>query len=351
MTKTKTPQTMEELLSKKNRGLKTFRRGEVVEGTVISKNRREVFVDLGAKSEGIISSREIEDDSDSISDLQIGDRVIAFVAQAENDQGYTILSLKRAESERSWRRLEEAFANKEVLTVKVVDSNKGGLVVEVLGGTRGFVPFSHLMKSPSDEPPSSVIGQEMKVVVIEIDRANNRLVFSEKTAAFLSNPQIKNFYKNLKPGKKMKGAVSSISSFGVFVELAPGIEGLVHISEVSWERIGHPNEVVKEGDRVEVELLSVDEENGQLALSMKTLQKNPWEEIAKKYRIGQTVNGVVTKTAPFGAFVRLPEGVEGLIHVSETTGPLYENDEVKAVVINLEPKKQKLGLSVKRLDR
>jgi small subunit ribosomal protein S1 len=345
----KNPQTMADLLLNTKRTLRAFRRGEVVEGVVISSGRREIFVDLGAKSEGIISSRELEESPNSISGLEVGDKVIASVVQTENDQGYTILSLSRAESERSWRRLEEALASREVLTVKVVDANKGGLVVETGTGTRGFVPFSHLRQQFSDTEASSMLNQTLSVIVIELNRPNNRLVFSEKMAALLSDPKIKAFYEILKPSKKMKGRVTSVSPFGVFVELTPGVEGLVHISEVGWERVEHPSEVVKEGDKVDVVVLSIDQERGQLALSMKALQKNPWERVAKKYKVGDIVSGKVTKTVPFGAFVRLPEGVEGLIHVSETTGPLDEGDEVKAVVINLEPEKQKLGLSVKQL--
>jgi len=343
---------MEDLLLNTKRTLRTFRRGEVVEGDVVSVNRHEVFVDLGAKSEGIISNRELEGDLDSILGLAVGDKVLASVVQTENDQGYTILSLKKAESERSWRQLQDLFARKGTLTVKVVDSNKGGFVVETAGGLRGFVPFSHLIRPPasdSSSTPSPLLGRTLTVSVIELNQANNRLVFSEKIAALLTDPQTKSFYENLRPGKKLKGRVTTVSSFGVFVELAPGVEGLVHISEIGWERVEDPGEVVRKGDEVEVSILSIDRERGQLALSMRARQKNPWEKVARQYHVGDVVSGTVTKTVPFGAFVRLPEGVEGLIHVSETTGPLAEGEEVETVIINLEPEKQKLGLSIKQL--
>lgn len=352
--------TMAELLSNTNRTLKTFRYGEVVEGTVISVGRKEVFVDLGSKSEGIISEREFEDETDSIAGLDVGDTVVASVTQTENDQGYIILSLKRAQGERSWREVEEAFENETVLEAKVVDSNKGGLVVELASGLRGFVPFSHLNSGTSlprsdpsktdllrgDSPP---LGQTLSVRVIELNRPINRLVFSEKLATLLSDPKTKEFFAGLKPDKKLKGTVTSIFPFGVFVKLKPGVEGLVHISEMSWQRIDHPSEIVKAGDEIEVVVLSINREQGKLALSMKPLRKNPWEEVAEKYKVGEHVVGTITKMAPFGAFVKLPEGVEGLIHVSETTGPLVEGEEVEAVIINLEPEKRKLGLSVKRL--
>lgn len=341
---------MQELLTNTNRTLRTFRYGEVVEGMVISVGRKEVFVDLGSKSEGIIGSREIEDDPDSISGLNVGDKVIATVVQTENDQGYTILSLRRAQSERVWREIEEALKNETVLEVKVVDSNKGGLVVELSGGLRGFVPFSHLNTSySSDTTYEALLGQTLKVRVIELNRAINRLVLSEKLATLFSDPKVKKFFANLKPEKRMKGTVTSIFPFGIFVELTPGVEGLAHISEISWQRIDHPSEVVKIGDEVEVTVLSINREQGKLALSMRSLHKNPWEAVAAKYKVGDTITGIVTKKAPFGAFVKLPEGVEGLIHVSETTGPLAEGEEIQAVIINLEPEKRKLGLSIKKL--
>lgn len=341
---------MQELLTSTNRTLKTFRYGEVVEGTVISAGRREVFVDLGSKSEGIIGSREIEDDPDSISGLNVGDNIIATVVQTENDQGYTILSLKRAQAERAWREVEEALGNETILEAKVVDSNKGGLVVELRTGLRGFVPFSHLNTTyPSDTTNEDFLGQTLNIRVIELNRAINRLVFSEKLATLLSDPEVKKFFASLEPEKKLKGTVTSIFPFGIFVQLHPGVEGLVHISEICWWRIDHPSEVVKVGDEVEVAVLRVNWEQAKLALSMRSLRQNPWETVAEKYKVGDTVSGIVTKTAPFGAFVKLPEGIEGLIHVSETTGPLAEGEEVEVVIINLEPEKQKLGLSVKQL--
>lgn len=350
MSEAKKPQTMAELLSSTNRTLRTFRYGEVVEGMVISVGRKEVFVDLGSKSEGIIGGREFEEEIGSVSGFKVGDKVLATVIQTENDQGYIILSYKKAQTERTWREVEEAFRNGTALKVKVLDSNKGGLVVECLPtGLRGFVPFSHLNNVPPN--PSSLLGQELTVRVIELDRGLNRLVFSEKLATLFADPRVGEFFKNIEPGRKLKGRVSTLSPFGVFAEVPPGVEGLIHISEISWERIDRPEEVLKVGDEVEVLVLSVDGERGQLALSMKALQENPWEKVARKYKVGDTVAGLVTKIAPFGAFLKLPEGVEGLIHVSETTGPLAEGEEVRVAIINLEPEKQKLGLSVKKLKK
>ena len=343
---------MEELWSNTNRTLRTFRYGDIVEGTVIAVGRKEVFVDLGSKSEGVISGREFEEEADSISGLKVGDKVLAAVLQTENDQGYIILSLKKAQGERAWRNVEEAFREGTTLEVKVIDFNKGGLVVEYQS-LSGFVPFSHLnphrFDSANPESAQNLLGQTLKVRVIELNRAINRLVFSEKLADLLSNPQTKKFFESLKPEKKLKGTVTAIFPFGAFVELAPGVEGLLHISEMCWGRIESPEELVKVGDQVEVVVLSVNRERGQLALSLRALQPNPWEELTKKYKVGDRVKGEITRIAPFGAFVRLPEGIEGLIHVSETTGPLTEGEKVEAVIINLEPEKQKLGLSVKKL--
>jgi len=194
---------MEELLLSTNRTLRTFRYGEVVEGAVISVGRKEVFVDLGSKSEGIIGSREIEEEPNSISGLKVGDKVLATVIQTENDQGYTILSLKKAQGERAWRNIEEAFRNRAPLEVKVVDFNKGGLVVECLpAGPRGFVPFSHLntpLPNHTESALPSLVGKTLTVRVIELDRTINRLVFSEKLATIFADPKVKVFFEKVLP--------------------------------------------------------------------------------------------------------------------------------------------------------
>lgn len=345
---------MGELLSSTKSTLKTFRYGDLVEGRVISMSRSQAFVDLGAKSEGIIGGRKgvREREYEDVSTLTVGDRVLAKVLQSENDQGYIVLSLKKAATESAWRQVLLAEESGGVLPVTVTDSNRGGLVVEY-EGLSGFIPFSHLQdltSSPSETSlPSSLLRQTLKVKVIETDRASNRIVFSQKLAAFSADSELKNFLKRIARQKKVKGKVVSLLPFGAMVKIADRVEGLLHVSELSWARVDHPEEVLKVGDNVEVAVLGFDESQGRLSLSMKALSNNPWDGIAKQYQVGQKLRGTITKVVPFGAFLKLAEGVEGLIHVSETIGPLEVGEKVEAVIINLEPKKRRLGLSVKKL--
>lgn len=353
MTESKKAQTMAELLLSTKGPLKTFSYGEVVEGVVTSTGRNQVFVDLRAKSEGIISNRQNSKrqnskrqnyrEPENISHLKVGETVVAKVVQSENDQGYIVLSLNSASAERSWRRVMAAEENGEVLEVLVTDDNKGGLVVDYQS-LSGFIPFSHLLT-----PASPRLGQTITVKVIETDRALNRIVFSEKLAAFSTDADLKNLLKEVAGQKEITGEVLQLLPFGAVMKVADRLEGFLHVSEMSWQRVGSPEEVLSVGDRVPVSVLGFDEAQGRLSLSRKRLGKNPWETVEKKYQRHQKVTGTITKIVPFGAFLKLPEGVEGLIHVSETTGPLKVGETVEAVIINFEPERQKLGLSIKRL--
>lgn len=332
--------------------LNPLKPGQLVEGRVVSVARNEVFVDLAAKSEGIISGRTSEEDLELAKTLRVGDKILATVIQSENDQGYIVLSLKRAAPEMAWRRASEALESGETLEARVVDFNKGGLVVE-WETLRGFVPFSHLATKHQEfanlERAGELLEKTLAVKVIEMDRALSRLVLSEKRAA-VDEEKLKGFFQKIKDRPSVRGKITAIFPFGVVVELAKGVEGLLHIGEMDWVRVEDPSEVFKVGDEVEVTVLGFDEQEGKLRLSQKALKENPWQKIAEKYKVGSKVKGTVSKIVPYGAFVRLPEGIEGLIHVSETTGPLVEGEEVEAAVINLEPEKQKLGLSVKKLE-
>lgn len=342
---------MADLVTQTGFSLNPLTPGQLVEGRVVSVGRNEVFVDLVAKSEGIISGRTSEEDLDLAKSLRVGDKILATVVQSENDQGYIVLSLKRAAPEMGWRRAQEAFKGGEPIKVKAVDFNKGGLVVE-WETLRGFVPFSHLATKHQEfadpEKTNELLGEALTVKIIEMDRSLSRLVLSEKRAA-VNEAKLKDFFQKIKGRPSVNGRITAIFPFGVVVELAEGVEGLLHIGEMDWVRIEDPSDVFKVGDAVEVTVLGFDEQEGKLRLSQKTLKENPWQKILEKYKVGDRVTGTVRKIAPYGAFLRLPEGIEGLIHVSETTGPLAEGEEVEAVIINLEPEKQKLGLSIKRL--
>lgn len=349
-------QTMAELLAQTQTVIKGFSRGDVVEGKIVSIKRNEILVDVGAKSEGIIDTLEVDENPALFRSLKVGDKIVAAVVYPENDQGYLVLSLGRATSESLWRKFSEALQSGQIFDVKVTEFNKGGLLVDC--GLVGFVPLSHLDRTHFEkgERAEDLIGRTLKVKVIEINRSANRLVFSEKAAVSALTPALREeILSHLKEGDVKEGMVAAVLPFGLFVEIKDkperpeGVEGLLHISEISWEKVENPADHFRPGDRVTVKVLEVDPAINKLALSLKALKENPWQKVMGKYKEGDRVRGRVTKIVPFGAFVSLEPGLEGLIHVSETTGPLQVGEEVEAEVISVEPEKQKLGLSVRKL--
>ena len=348
--------TMAELLANTGTVIKSFTRGDIVEGKVVSRRRNEILIDVGAKSEGIIDMLEIEEEPTYYKDFKVGDTVTAAVVYPENDQGYLVLSLQRAASESKWRAFEEALDSGKIFDVKVIEFNKGGLLVDA--GILGFVPISHLDRSHFEkgERAEDLIGRSLKVKVIEINKIANRLVFSEKEALSSMTPQQRlEILGNLKVGKKIDGVVSAILPFGLFVEVkdredrSGAVEGLVHISEISWEKVESPGTYFRVGDVVKVKVLEVDPGSNKLSLLIKALKDNPWDKVAEKYKVGDRVKGKVSKIVPFGAFIILEPGLEGLIHVSETVGPLKVGEEVETEIITVEPDRQKLGLSIRKL--
>lgn len=344
--------------------IKQFTQGEIIEGIVVSASPKEILLDVGAKSEGIVASDEIGGD-EYIQNLQPGDKVLAYVMQAENDQGYIVLSLKRAQKERSWRDAEVAFKDDAILEVTVLEYNKGGLLVDCLG-LRGFVPLSHLdrvhfteevskfaagSEAELKESLSVLSGKNLKVKVIEIDQEKNRLVLSEKDATSEYSEEIREEkYDEAKVDEILNGVVTGVMPFGLFVDM-DGLEGLVHISEIAWEKVSHPGNYYQVGSPIEVKVIGKDDDSKKLALSVKQLMDNPWETAAEKYPEGSTVRGTVSKIVPFGAFVNLEKGLDGLVHVSEATKSLEEGEEVEAVVTNVEPENQKLALSMRQLEK
>ena len=267
-----------------------------------------------------------------------------------------VLSLTRAAQESKWRQFDEALDSGRIFDVEVIEFNKGGLLVDA--GILGFVPISHLDRSHFEkgEKAEDLIGERLKVRVIEINKSANRLVFSEKEALSSITPAVRlEILGNIKAGTILEGVVSAILPFGLFVEVkdredrAGVVEGLVHISEISWEKVESPSTYYHIGDKVTVKVLDVDPNSNKLSLSLKALMRNPWDKVAEKYKVGDRLKGKVSKIVTFGAFVTLEPGLEGLLHVSETVGPLKVGEEVEAEVITVEPEKQKLGLSVRKL--
>ncbi|MFW6110099.1 MAG: 30S ribosomal protein S1 [Patescibacteria group bacterium] len=356
--------SMKELLKRNSEGLapKQLRRGELVEGIVLRKGEEELLLDIGGKTEGLISGTDLDDNLNTFESVEVGDTVMAKVLQGRTDNGFAILSLKEASSEVKWQELRGAFDSGQKLEVEGVSYNKSGLVVQLSSDLEGFLPFSHLDRShfPGGEEQSSeessrvrilssLVGETVTVKIIEFDPQNNRVVVSEKEALSEKyEDEREELWDSLESGKVIEGVVVGIVPFGLFVRLGDtDVEGLVHISEVSWEKIESLEDVYSIGDKVEVMVLSVNLSEERVSLSIKALKENPWEDIKEKYSVGDEVTGKVTRVAPFGAFVRLEDGIEGLVHISETDGPLDVGKEVEAKIISFEPDKQRLGLSVK----
>jgi small subunit ribosomal protein S1 len=352
---------MAKYLTDKDLQIKQLRVGDMIEGTVVSVDHREILVDVGAKSEGIVTSDELSEVDRSYREMEPGDKIVAKISQIENTQGYIVLSLKKAEKDRKWQDAEEAYENELIVDATVIEYNKGGLLCDCMG-LRGFVPLSHLdrvhfandvakfaagSEAELKESLKVLSGKTLRVKVIEIDKEKNRFVLSEKEAlATYSDEARKKRLSEIEMGSTVEGIVTGIMPFGIFVDLE-GVEGLVHISEIAWEKVSHPANYFKVGQKIKVMVLGVDEESGKLALSVKQLTPNPWETVEDKYPVGTKVKGVVSKIVPFGAFVTLEKGLDGLIHISEAEAPLEEGDKVTAVVIQVDAGNQKLALSTR----
>lgn len=339
---------MQKLLEKKKVTISPLSFGQLLEGKVISKGKGEIVLDIGAKAEGIISGKELEEDKKLSENLKVGDKVFATVIQSEDTRGYVLLSLRKAAQDVDWKKALEAFEGEETLEVWPIGSAKGGILV-TFNSLRGFIPYSHLsLKKRGSLSQNDLFGKGLRVKVIEVNKNLSRLIFSEKQA--LTSKEKKDVLEELlekyKPGAVYEGEVTVISPYGIVVKLDE-LEGFVHSSELSWEKVSDPKKLFEVGQKVKVEVLGISEEEQRISLSIKRLQKSPWEEVAKKYKVGKMVKGKVVKIADFGAFVGLEPGIQGLIHVSETTGPLAVGEEVRARIIELDPEKHKISLSLK----
>jgi small subunit ribosomal protein S1 len=295
--------TPEELIQAIEQSLKDFKDGDLVEGTVVKVDRDEVLLDIGYKSEGVIPSKElsIRQDVDPSEVVQVGDQFEALVLQKEDKEGRLILSKKRAQYERAWSRIEEIMNKGGTITGPVIEVVKGGLILDI--GLRGFLPASLVeLRRVRDLHP--YVGQKLECKIIELDRNRNNVVLSRR--AFLEESQSegrKKFLESLNKGERRHGTVSSIVNFGAFVDIGGGVDGLVHVSELSWKHVDHPSEVVAVGQEVDVEVLDVDLDRERVSLSLKATQEDPWREFERKLQNGEVFSGQVTKLVPFGAFV------------------------------------------------
>jgi len=329
---------------------------DVVEGTVIAKDRRELWLDLGAYGTGVVTGKELEH---TARDLQIGDVVSASVIDIENEQGQVVLSLKRVAKEKGWEELEQRFKNKEVFGIVPFDANKGGMLIEV-DGVRGFLPVSQLSAenyprvtgADKDEilhRLNTLVGRTLMVRILDLDRKEAKLIVSEKEAQReFTQGKIAEF----KVGDKVKGVVTGVVDFGVFVNV-DGIEGLVHISEIAWDRVDNPSKYVKVGQEIEAVIIAIDQDK--LSLSMKQMSEDPWQKEISAYKVGDEIDGKVTRITPFGAFVQVTPVIEALVHISELSdehvldpNTLVKVGETKQFrVIGIDPTQHKLSLSLK----
>jgi small subunit ribosomal protein S1 len=359
--------TMDDWLEQEDSGPK-IRRGDIVEGQVVQTSPTAILVDIGAKSEGVISGRELERmDRAALEALEVGRTVKVFVLNPEGRRGNPVLSLTRAQEEEDWREAEAYRESQKVYEGQVSGFNKGGLIVR-FGKVRGFVPASQISAerrrrvsgSTPDERYAEMVGEKIMVKVIEVDRGRNRLILSERAAAREWRAQQKErLLDELTVGEQRQGRVISVADFGAFVDLG-GADGLVHVSELTWRPVRHPRDVVKVGDTVNVKVISIDHERRRIGLSMKQLEENPWDRLARTHQVGQLVQATVTKLTKFGAFARLMdvEEVEGLIHISELAHrrighprEVVSVDDVLTLrIVKLDTQAERLGLSIKQVD-
>jgi len=335
----------------------TFNTGDVIEGTVVRIDRNEVFVDVGYKSEGIIPSRELTVRK-SVNPNEIvkeGEKIKALVLDKEDDEGRLLLSVKRAMYEKAWSDIQEVADNKTSIKGTVIESVKGGLIVDI--GVRGFLPAS-LIDVRRVKELNSYIGEEIEAKILELDRSRNNIVLSRK--AHLEEEQSEErqgFLEDLEVGDIKKGKISSIVNFGAFVDIG-GMDGLVHVSELSWRHVENPNEIVKVGDDTTVKVLEIDNDKERISLSIKQVTEDPWLDFELSFKEEDIVEGEVSKVVPFGSFVTIGKGVEGLVHVSEISSDKVDSPElvlaigqkVKVKIIELDISKKRVNLSIKQAD-
>jgi small subunit ribosomal protein S1 len=365
------PTTMEELLAEQDSDIKSFKHGDVVEGTVVRIDKDEILVDIGAKSEGVVSNRELYGrHAESQPQLAIGDVVLVYVLQPESQEGHAVLSLRRAGLERKWRSMQEQFEAGVIIEAPVIDHNKGGLIVDC--GIRGFVPISQIVDFPrrpqNDQPRDAAqeiaeklmpfVGRKLRLKILEVNRKANRLILSEKVALYEERREKRDeLFSSLQVGQKVTGTVRSIAPFGVFIDLG-GIDGLVHKSELSWNKVNNPESGYKVGDEVEAEVIDINHERGRISLSIRRLQPDPWHSTVADFNVGDVIDGTVTKLVNFGAFVRVRDGLEGLIHISELSHQrvvhpgdvVHEGQQLKLKIISLDSERHRLGLSLKQAE-
>jgi len=365
------PTTMEELLAFAGAPIKNLKSGDVLDGIVVRVDPDEVLVDIGGKSEGVVSSRELHGrNGEEGPALNVGDTVLVYVMQPESEDGHVVLSIRRAGLERKWRTMQEQLDAGTIIEATVIDHNKGGLIVDC--GIRGFVPISQIVDFPrrpaGDAPRDAIqeiaeklqpyVGRKLRMKILEVNRKGNRLILSEKVAHYEERREKRDeLFSTLSVGQKVSGSVRSIAPFGLFIDLG-GIDGLIHKSEISWSKVANPEADYKVGDPIDAEVIDINTERGRISLSIRKLQPDPWHAAIADIKIGDFVEGTITKLVNFGAFVRVRDGLEGLIHISELShnrvlhpGDVVKDEQtLKLKVISLDSERHRLGLSLKQAE-
>jgi len=342
-----------------------LRQGDTVEGTIVSISPSQVLVAIPYKADAVVDPRELERlGKEYLESVSVGDAVTAVVVQPEDRDGNVVVSLARAQQEQDWQQAEELFDSQDVFEGVVTGFNRGGVIVRV-GRVRGFVPASQLSarwqaqqdgEGDPEQRWARLVGQSMQLKVVELDRVRNRLILSERAAMrdWRKN-QKDRLLSTLNKGDVLKGIVTSIADFGAFVDLG-GADGLIHLSELAWHRVEHPRDVLRVGQEVEVYVMNVDEERKRIGLSLRRLSPEPWTVVEDRYEVGQVLTAQITRLAAFGAFARMDDAIEGLIHISEMADHrinhpkeiVQEGDEVQVRVIRIDPQHRRIGLSLRQ---
>lgn len=355
MIKTKTasvskePQTMEELLLLEKDKVRGLKRSEIVEGVVAEITPKAIFIDIGAKTEGVVLGKEFEHQKDFIRSLKPGDKVKAYVGSAENDKGQILLSLRQAASSYAWENFDTSMKSGEKVDVKGREVNKGGLIVDAPYGLQGFIPGSQI-GSTWQGKLDSLVGRKISVKVIEVNREQNRLVFSEKLISDAEKiEKTAEAIKKLKLEDVFEAEVTQVAPFGVFVRVKvenEDVEGLVHISEISWQKVEDLTKLFKPKDKVKVKIISL--EGGRVQFSIKQLLPDPWEEMERKYPVDSKLKGKVVRLTSFGALVEIEPGIEGLVHISKIPPELSinEGDNIDIYIESIDKKSRRISLGL-----
>ncbi len=347
--------TMEDLLREDQNSIRALAHGDIVDGVVVRVDPDEVLVDIGAKSEGIISNRELSARGEQPVTLNSGDQVKVYIIQPEDEHGNVVLSLRKARAEGIWQAVAEKESEGEILDAEVREQNKGGLIVNIMG-LRGFLPSSQVARQFSGNL-MELVGTKIPVKILEVNRKRNRLIVSQRAAQDEDRArQREELFEKLKVGDVITGKVSGVTSYGAFVNLG-GADGLIHISELSWDRINNVSDVLTVGDELSVKVIKLDPELSRISLSLRQMSQDPWDTIEQQFPPGKAVPGIVTKTKKYGAFLQIADGVEGLLHISElswdhverTEDVLKVGEEVEVMVLSADKVRRRISLSLRQL--